>query len=158
MKKTISCLLASTAILFSCNNKNNTQTISILPQDTNQTKPAVSLTGEYCYSYIKDKDSVMLRIVVADSNVTGKLSYNFNEKDNNDGVINGKLKSDTLLADYIFMSEGKKSVRQVAFLLTDSSAKEGYGEQQEQNGKMIFVRPHRLSFNNSFILLKASCD
>jgi len=158
MKKTISCLLACIAILFSCNNKNNTQTISILPQDSNQAKPVVSLTGEYCYSYIKDKDSVMLRIVVADSNVTGKLSYNFNEKDNNDGVINGKLKSDTLLADYIFMSEGKKSVRQVAFLLTDSSAKEGYGEQQEQNGKMIFVRPHRLSFNNSFILLKASCD
>ena len=157
MKKTIFCLLTCIAILFSCNN-NNTQTNSNQAQDTNQTKPVSGLTGEYCYSYIKDKDSVMLRIVVADSNVTGKLSYSFYEKDNNDGVINGKLKSDTLLADYTFMSEGKQSVRQVAFLLTDSSAKEGYGEQQEQNGKMIFVRPHRLSFNNSFILFKASCD
>jgi len=117
-----------------------------------------SLLGEFCYSYTNKKDSVLLHANVGDSAVTGNLYYNFYEKDKNNGTITGKMKGDTLLADYTFMSEGKQSVREVAFLLTDSTAKEGYGEMIEKNNKMIFANPKNVSFNNSFILIKGNCN
>ena len=156
MNKKIFSLFAVIAFLYSCNNQ---KTPSESVEDNSLAEPtSTALSGEHCYSYIKDKDSITLNIIIADSSVVGKLRYNLYEKDTNDGAINGSLKNDTLLADYKFMSEGKQSVRQIAFLLTDSTAKEGYGEMQEQDSKMIFANPHALSFNNAFTLLKKQCD
>ena len=99
----------------------------------------------------------MLHANIGDSAVTGNLYYNFYEKDKNNGTITGKMKGDTLIADYTFMSEGTQSIREVAFLLTDSTAKEGYGEMQQQNNKMTFASPAKISFDKSFILSKKEC-
>ncbi len=117
-----------------------------------------SLLGEFCYGYANKKDSVFLHANIGDSSVTGNLYYNFYEKDKNSGSITGKMEGDTLIANYTFMSEGKSSVREVAFLLTDSTAKEGYGEMQQQNDKMIFINAHHISFNNPVILHKQKCN
>ncbi len=157
MKEKIFYLFAGIIISVSCNNTQTTSTQQQVQDTATKPKPPVNFTGQYCYSYIQNKDSVTLRIVVSDSSVTGKLMYNFFEKDDNDGVIQGSLRNDTLIANYTFTSEGKESVRQVAFLLSDSSAKEGYGNMVQQDTVMRFSNPDSLSFNNSLVLKKQSC-
>jgi hypothetical protein len=155
MKKKIFTLIIITGILFSCNNSNTLNT----NQDSTIEKTSINgLSGSHCYSYEKNKDSVTLVISISGTTVTGKLNYNLFEKDANSGTINGMLKNDTLVADYTFTSEGTQSVREVEFLLTDSTAKEGYGEMTEKNNKMIFINPAQISFDNSFVLLKEDCS
>lgn len=69
-----------------------------------------------CYAYMGKKDTAFMHINIADSIVTGNLKYAIFEKDSNDGTLQGKLKNDTLLANYTFVSEGVESVREVVFL------------------------------------------
>jgi hypothetical protein len=67
------------------------------------------------------------------------------------------MKGDTLLADYFFLSEGTRSIRQVAFLKRGNSLLEGYGNIEEQNGKTVFKKDKGLSFGNGIILEKGTC-
>lgn len=53
----------------------------------------------------------------------------------------------TLIADYTFWSEGRKSVREVAFLATDDGLVEGYGPVQEHSGNMRLIPGQPLTFN-----------
>jgi hypothetical protein len=159
MKKVTLFTIIIIAFLFSCNNQQNpAKQPNKMENDSVAARVLTgSLLGEFCYGYTNKKDSVFLTATIGDSSVTGNLSYNFYEKDKNNGTINGKMKGDTLMADYTFMAEGMQSVRQVAFLLTDSTAKEGYGEMTEKNNKMIFTSPAKIAFDKSFVLSKKEC-
>ncbi len=159
MKKEMFSLLI-VVLLFSCNNqKNPAQQPNQMENDSIAARVLTgSLLGEYSYGYTNKKDSVLLHANIGDSALTGNLYYNLYEKDKNSGTITGKMKGDTLTADYTFMSEGNQSVREVAFLLTDSTAKEGYGEMMEKNNKMVFINLAKIKFDNSFVLSKKECS
>lgn len=146
-------------VLFSCNNQQNpAQQPNNMDNDSVAARVITgSLSGEYCYAYTHNKDSVLLHVEIGDSVVSGSLSYNLYEKDKNNGTIKGIIKGDTILADYVFMSEGMQSVREVAFLVTDSTAKEGYSEMTDRNNKTIFIKPEKITFDSSFILSKKDC-
>lgn len=117
-------------------------------------KPAV----EECYKGILKEDTIAMTLVIKDNEITdGQLSYHLFEKDKNDGTLKGQIKGDTIFADYTFMSEGKQSVREVAFLKEGDAYIEGYGEVKEVNGKMIFVDPKQLKFDSKTILSKSEC-
>jgi hypothetical protein len=160
MKKACLFSVLIIAFLVSCNNQQNpAQQPNNMDNDSVAARVTTgSLLGKYCYGYTNKKDSVFLQADVSDSTVTGNLSYNFYEKDKSNGTITGKMRGDTLLADYTFMAEGMQSVRQVAFMLTDSTAKEGYGEMTELNNKMIFSNPAAITFDKSFMLSKKECS
>lgn len=111
-----------------------------------------------CYSGAQGSDSFLLKTEVFPHVVTGTLAYNFYEKDRNRGTIEGTLKGDTLIADYTFTSEGKSSVRQVVFLLTDSTATEGYGQMEDQNGRLVFKDPGNADFTKGTRLHKVACE
>ena len=154
MKKIVTILFCLFSIV-SCNNptphneKNNKDTL-IAPKNTN------SLNNELCFSKT-EKDTIFLQIFLDDSVVAGKLNYHIFEKDANSGTIKGKLFGDTLIADYDFKSEGIESVRQVVFLIKDSTAIEGFGEMKDENGRMNFKNVHDLNFQNGIILKKTDC-
>ncbi|MDB5280053.1 MAG: hypothetical protein JWR61_5008 [Ferruginibacter sp.] len=132
------------------------------------TTPAVtdsSQTGEmkimipniYCYSTPGGKDSVYLKVEKFPNVVTGRLIYKLFEKDSNTGDIDGVLHGDTLIADYKFLSEGVNSVRQIIFLIKDDTDREGYGEMEERNGKMVFKNLQETDFKKSVPLNKIEC-
>ena len=154
MKKIITILVCVFGLL-SCNNpaphneENNKDTL-IAP------KNSTSLNNELCFSKM-EKDTVFLQIAMHDSAASGNLNYHLFEKDANSGTIKGKFYGDTLIADYNFKSEGIESVRQVIFLIKDSTAIEGFGEMKEENGRMIFKNLHDLNFQNGLILKKTDC-
>ncbi len=80
----------------------------------------------------------MMHLIRNGNLVTGELVYDYFEKDKNTGTIKGEMKGDTLFAEYIFMSEGINSVREVAFLQKGDDLIEGYGDVEEQTAKIVF--------------------
>ena len=148
MKKIILAIFVCTAFV-SCKKETSEMT-----PETVAEIPSV----EECYKGILKEDTITMTIVMKGSQITdGQLSYHFFEKDKSDGTLKGQMKGDTLFANYTFMSEGKQSVREVAFLKQDNAYIEGYGELQESDGKMIFKNPGALKFDSKTILSKAEC-
>lgn len=111
-----------------------------------------------CYRSAIAGDTISMQVITLADSVVGFLAYNFKEKDDNIGSIRGRLRGDTLLAEYTFSSEGIRSVRQVAFIRKDSVYVEGFGESSMVNNKMIFKNPDSLKFPSSTKLSKVECE
>lgn len=110
-----------------------------------------------CYEYRIEKALVLMHLDIIGDSVTGNLSYNFAEKDNNTGTLVGVFKGDTLFADYKFLSEGKESVREVAFLRNGDKLVEGHAEAIENGNRMSFKDTSQLNFESNVILTKVAC-
>lgn len=102
-----------------------------------ESKKATDISG--CYRMIIKNDTALMSLNHAGDSVSGSLSYNWYEKDDNNGTFRGAVKNDTLIvADYTFQSEGTTSVRQVAFKIKDSILQQGYGELIMKNDTSFF--------------------
>ncbi|WP_276089877.1 hypothetical protein [Pedobacter sp. JY14-1] len=110
-----------------------------------------------CYAYVKGRDTVMMQLNVAAEEYTGTLSYNFYEKDKNKGTFSGEMKGDTLIAEYIFDSEGMRSVREVVFLKRDGKLVEGFGDVVQKETKTVFKDRSKLKFGDAVVLSEITC-
>lgn len=116
-----------------------------------QVSPAAA--SDLCYQYHSNGDTVNLQgRVSADKLVLGNLEYRLSEKDANHGRVQGFFKQDTLFLEYIFRSEGVESSRELAFLLRNGKLEEGYGDQLEKSGKMVFRSHAALKFGHGIVL------
>ena len=159
MKYSFLILFLAAIIIASCNSapKKTTETTTV--EDTVKTvENIVMIPTSSCYSSTTGKDTVTLKVEVFPNLVTGSLSYKFYEKDSNKGDFEGKLRGDTLFADYKFLSEGVQSTREVIFLINDSVAIEGYGNMEEKNGKMVFKNQREVDFAKGLSLKKNQCN
>ncbi len=158
MKHSFLFLFIAAIIITSCNNEPKKSTETTTAEDTSKpVENKIMIPASSCYFSTIGKDTVKLKVEVFPNVVTGKLSYKFYEKDSNSGNFDGIMKGDTLIADYTFMSEGKSSVRQVAFLIKDNMATEGYGNMEEKEGKMVFKDIKGVSFGKALSLKKVEC-
>lgn len=141
-------------ITIACNNgKQSTKTGT-----TNTDEMKVMIPAQTCYTGYLMKDTILLKVERFPNVVTGVLEYRFYEKDRSKGELDGKIYGDTLVANYTFSSEGKKSIRQVAFLLKNDLAIEGLGEMEDRNGKMIFKNLNEIKFDGILTLHKTNCN
>ncbi|MCY1524038.1 hypothetical protein D9M68_589560 [compost metagenome] len=133
---------------------------------TNQGKSDKNITTEAqkamipqsnCFASLSDKDSIWLKVEVFPNVVTGVLKYKISEKDKNEGTLEGKLVGNKLFADYTFISEGIKSVREVAFLIDENTAIEGFGEMEEKNGKFVFKNKSNIDFSKGIKFNRINC-
>lgn len=149
------------ALTAACNDSNTTSNAddttvtTTAPSDTGATNTQINSTT--CYAYHSANDTIMLTLIAAEANVSGNLVYAYSGKDKNSGTLNGIMKGDTLLADYTFMSEGKSSVRQVAFLRKGDGFVEGYGDLKMEGDKMLFRNTGALKFSSTMALQKRPC-
>jgi hypothetical protein len=141
------------AVFAACNNEEGKTDQAGTDASTEQGKPRTE-----CYLYTKNKDTISLQVTINDKSVSGELVYSFYEKDMNQGVIQGELRGDTLLAEYEFKSEGIVSVREVAFLKEGDGFAEGYGEAEEKEGKMLFKNVAGLTYSDTVLLKKVNCS
>ncbi|MFD0939564.1 hypothetical protein [Pedobacter boryungensis] len=156
MKKLAFLLIGFAGFIVACqSNKTEQNANDAVALDTN----VQAGTQQFCYSYIKDKDTATLKVMTSGNITTGELRYNLYEKDKNNGIVEGELHGDTLLAEYTFNSEGKESVRQVAFLKKGDQLLEGFGDVVEgKNGKMMFKDTSKLTFGQSIVFTKVDCQ
>lgn len=145
-------------IFTACNNNKNTivETKDTIPVDT-IVATAHPLNEKQCYANYSKKDSIKLQLTTNENTITGTLQIKLFAKDENKGTFKGIIKGDTLIADYVFMSEGILSTRQIAFLKRNNNLIEGYGDVEEKDGKILFKNVAKLNFNNSTPLVKVTC-
>ena len=155
--KYLSAIFVTMAGLLTACNTGSQKTATAAVKDTAAPEMKIMVPRMVCYAGVVGKDSVFLKTEIFPNVVTGSLAYNFEAKDDSKGDIDGKLSGDTLIANYSFMAEGKSSVREIAFLLTDSSAIEGYGAMEEKNGTMVFTNKAGINFGEGFVLHVISC-
>ncbi len=149
-------------IVTGCNNKPATTDISAemdtMINMTDTSKMIDVKKYEGCLAYTKNNDTVFLSLAIKNGRVSGRLVYNLYEKDKNTGGINGAMHGDTLLADYSFLSEGSRSVRQVIFLKKGNILQEGIGGMKEQGSRLVFTNTAEVSFNDNIFLEPVDCN
>jgi hypothetical protein len=157
--KFFSILIVASAVFFACNDKSKQTSTEISTSDSAIPEPGmkVQIPDMSCYNYVSGKDTIKLKLEKFPNVVTGMLDYLFSEKDKSKGTIDGVMRGDTLVADYTFMSEGRSSVRQVVFIVKDSTVTEGYGPQEEKDGKMVFKNINTIDFSKGSKLERIQC-
>lgn len=148
--KSLSIIALSLVIFTSCNTEKKQESTTKKEVKTTQT--------ETCYQHTKDSSTIKLNIKINDNIVTGDLLYDYYQKDRSAGKIKGELKSDTLFANYTFVSEGVESEREVVFIKTASGWVEGYGEIDDKDGKVIFKDKSKITFDNNVVLTETACQ
>ena len=108
-----------------------------------------------CYAYHKNGDTINFKINQEDDNITGTLKIAYAEKDANKGTFKGILNGDTLMGTYTFKSEGRRSEREIAFLIKGNQLIEGYGKMTE-NGT-AFRDKNSIEFPPTMPLTKVDC-
>ncbi len=114
-------------------------------------------TGRLCFAYDHDDNLIGLTLMMTGNNFTGQLAYAYREKDRNAGTVAGYMSGDTLIADYTFSSEGRKSVREIIFLKRADTLVEGFGDVEERDGKMVFKNRSTLKFDGAMPLKAIPC-
>lgn len=154
-------LLVITLFALACNNtpeeKKAPDPATPVAGGAPEQTPPPSPDGTACYSGQSGRDTVTLSVTTSNGQVTGTLDYDFFEKDKSHGSVSGLMHGDTLIADYIYTSEGMQSIRPVAFLKKGTTLSEGYGPAVKRDGKMVFSNPATLKFGQGFVLEQAGC-
>lgn len=145
-------------VFISCKKSSETGTTEIAPSPPKEAE-IVEPSGNQCFALRNGKDTIELNFNVnSHQEVNGNLRYTLYEKDKNQGIINGNMVGDTLIADYTFNSEGVSSVRQVIFLQREGVLIEGYGDVIQTNDKVSFKNKKTLKFDVKNALLKVDCN
>ena len=145
-------LLTCTALCFSACQSEQKAPESPTSESPAAPQPAQSAAntinqGLKRYCFITADDTAILSLRVTGDRVLGEATFEYMGKDRNDGMIlNGEFHGDTLYADYRFFSEGTQSMREIAFLIRNGQAIEGYGQTEMRNGKQVIVDRNKLQF------------
>ncbi|RYY57802.1 MAG: hypothetical protein EOO09_00825 [Chitinophagaceae bacterium] len=156
-------IIPGVLLAMACNNPgdkiNSTGTDSVA--NTGENIPPVIAAADTglagCYGFEGGRDTIILQLERKGDNVTGPLSYNYFEKDRNDGTLQGVVSGELLTGFYLFKSEGVMSVRQEIFKLVNGNLVPGYGEVIQRNDSTLFKNPAALKFDESRALKKRNC-
>ncbi|HTD93059.1 MAG TPA: hypothetical protein VK644_04580 [Chitinophagaceae bacterium] len=121
------------------------------------TTATMDTTISGCYSMINKRDTAALQLEVRGGDASGTLSYNFYQKDRNDGSFQGEVGEGLVHGYYLFHSEGVMSVREVAWKVKDQRLWPAMGEMKEQNDSMLFVNPSKLNYDSTRVFVKVKC-
>lgn len=113
---------------------------------------------EGCYRMEKNGDTAGIRLVVNGSKVDGELYFHWKEKDHNDGTITGTISDSVILAQYTFMSEGLRSVREVIFNIKGDSLYPGYGNVVERGDTVKFQDRSSIRYDRSTRFVRVQCS
>ncbi len=161
MKSYLFFLFCVSLFTIACNGKTSDQSKIETKEppvgEVKNTRPTNQGNEADCYRYFGNKDSIYLQLSEVYGMMTGMLLVKNYQKDQNLGTLQGKMMGDMLIAEYSFKSEGKMSVRQVAFRKKGDAFIEGFGEVQDVNGKTVFKDVKNLKFDDSRVFSKVPC-
>ncbi len=154
MKKLI---VLSFVALTMLNCKNKEQKTENLNSDLEEIAEETTTTLDLgCYFFNDGKNMVSLEIIENGKEIKGNLTYSLTEKDKNSGNFKGELQEGILIANYTFQSEGKESIRQVAFKVDGDKLIEGYGELNSDGA--TFKDRSNIHFTSKMPLTKTDCN
>ena len=157
MKANSGILLGVILLIGSCNDK--VRTSSSVLQDSAIIKKTsgtdTALSG--CFSQVMRNDTALLEVENNKGNVTGVLTYNYYQKDRNDGTIQGEQTGDIIKGWYLFRSEGVMSVRQVSWKINGNELWPAVGDVTEKDDTTVFAQPDKLMYDSASAFRKIPC-
>ncbi|MBL7758612.1 MAG: hypothetical protein JNL59_14490 [Chitinophagaceae bacterium] len=144
-------------LLAACNQQDSPAAET--PSDTTS-KPGKLSTEPVrdCYAWIKGKDSIYFSLDLGTGIRNGRLVYAWAEKDRNEGVWKGTIDENVLAGWYTFNSEGRQSVRQVAWKVVGNSLWPASGPVKQQQDTFYFSDPVHLQFDSTQAWQQVPCD
>jgi len=109
-----------------------------------------------CYASFIQQDTVLLNALVYGDSIKGSLGYKLYEKQQNNGLILGKMHGDTLRALYTFMKGDSELINEITFLKKDSVLTEGLGTRTIKDGKLVFENNQNIKYTG-LRLAKTKC-
>ncbi|PWS31224.1 hypothetical protein [Pedobacter paludis] len=154
-KNPIYLVLISIPFIFACNQNNQA--------DSNSANRIDSLTNQVCYAAAFEKDSAAMIIKTFSSGkIKGSLLVRYGSKPENNGLIEGKFKGDTLYVDYRFNTGGdttKVFTNPLAFLKKDGKLIMGVGQIETTLGRSYFVKGKPINYEaGKFIFNEVNCN
>jgi hypothetical protein len=112
-----------------------------------------------CYININGEDSMLLRLrnLMGDGEISGDLDFRTKKKEPNNGTFFGKMKGDTLIANYSYLQKGKRKIKEVAFVRHGNEWIEGSGPSAELGGVRRFSDISRIEYRGG-VYRQASCQ
>lgn len=141
-------IISAFALLASCGNTNKT---------ANQQQAEVKPENMKCYQAIDGADTARLKLGTVKDKVMGELSFNFKEKQNTSGIIEGSYHGDTLFVDYSYKINGSNFKNPLVFLKEDSTFYQGYGTIITYLGRTSFDKKVPIDFTKGFVFKPADC-
>ncbi len=141
-------------IFFSCTERVNEKK-ETRPESIPKISEPASLNG--CYEMIISNDTAFMKIEQNSDVFNGTLNYKRKDKDSNKGNVSLTKKGNRAEGYYTFQSEGKTSVRQIVFEISNNSFAEGYGDIEMKNDTAVFKFPHALNFEVKHAYNKINC-
>jgi hypothetical protein len=161
MKENLFYLFCIGLFILACNSKSTdpakNDTKETPAEEVKTDNPVNKGKEASCYRYFGNKDTVYLQLSEIYGMMTGMLLIKNHQKDQNLGTLQGKMIGNILVAEYSFKSEGKMSVRPVAFRKKGDDYIEGFGDVQDVNGKSVFKDMTTLKFDESRVFSKVPC-
>ncbi len=125
------------------------------PEETGH-QPLIATGPGQCFTWSIGENTATAHLDIEGTQVKGTLAFDYAEKNDSQGKLNGTLNNDIIMAEYTFVSEGQESVMEVVFKLQGNKLIQGYAEMEEQGGKLVFKDGVKLSFQNTFV--RTSCQ
>jgi hypothetical protein len=111
--------------------------------------------GTYCYRQVMSRDTILLRLEVNGSEVTGELAVLPFQKDKARGAIGGTLVNNQIRADWQRSGEGITELYEVVFTLSGDTVTWREGERVQRQGKWILKDPDQ---GYQHVLMKINCE
>ncbi|SDB49292.1 hypothetical protein SAMN03097699_1682 [Flavobacteriaceae bacterium MAR_2010_188] len=150
-------LILASLLFTSCMEEKKTEAETEADVEMEIPEIAVNDINESCYLYAMNNDSIALKYTIVEDKVSGKMHYNFSEKDSSFGNFEGSFEGDTLRGIYDFQSEGLRSTREIVFLKQGDELVNGSGKIIQNGNAETFDPKATLSFN-SFKMQKVTCE
>lgn len=145
---TYTLIILGLAFLSSCGNANKT---------ASQQQAEVKPENMKCYQAIDGADTAHLSVGSVKDKVMGDLSFNFKEKQNTSGTIEGSYHGDTLFVDYSYKINGTNFKNPLVFLKEDSTFYQGYGTIITYLGRTSFDKKVPIDFTKGFVFKQTDC-
>lgn len=144
----------SLLLLFGCGQR-STKTESTVDSTGTTTAARATQPDTLCFRQVVGRDSTTLRLVMQDSTVTGELKVLPFEKDRAQGLIQGTLHNNRIVADWQRSGEGITQVYEVVFILKGDAVTWHEGERIEKQGKWVLANPEQ---GYAYVLMKTDCQ
>lgn len=144
-------------LLLACNQQDSPATGT--PSDTTSKSGKLSeMPAKDCYTWVSGKDSIYFSLDLGTGIRHGLLVYDWAEKDRNEGIWKGTVDENILAGWYTFNSEGRQSVRQVAWKVVGNTLWPAYGPVKQQQDTFYFSDPVHLQFDSTHAWQQTPCD
>jgi hypothetical protein len=94
-----------------------------------------------CYRFVLKRDTILLQLRQTGDSISGFMAFDNYQKDSSHGEIKGYSNKDTMYVLYNFLSEGMRSVMEIALLKSGSSLIRGIGTMVNRNDT-VFYKDH----------------